>query len=484
MSFTPNYISQRDPCWASEKLGFDNTVTIGTDGCTLTCLTMLVNGYGFSETPSTLNKKLKDMGSGVGFLGSLIVWPGLTQAFPKIVFDHIIICRDQPAPISDINASIDSGEPLVIEIDELPAAGLQNHWVVIYARQGSDYLILDPWPQPADHAPVTLSSRYGFGRPLSEFITAVAWYDAGATPAPAPSPAPTPAPVPAPDPAPGTGLYVRVQAAVTAGLTLRSSPSTSATAVALEPSSTLLHCNEPDAVAIAKIGVMDQWLQVNDPGGRNGYVAAWYVERVPGTSSVPAPAPVPTPTPPAPTPTPTPTPAPVPTPAPAGLTVYVLQSIGAVGLRMRDQPDTNANTLAILSAGQALTVLEPASQAIPKIGVTNQWLNVSDGNGHTGYVAAWYVETSSTPAPTPPQSPPASATLTVLVSSQASAGLRMRDQPNANAVILKVLMPGTPLTVLEPASTARPKIGVTNQWLNVQEPGGTTGYVAAWYVTG
>jgi len=86
MSFTPNTISQRDPRWANELLGFDNTVTIGTDGCTLTCLTMLVNGYGFSETPSTLNRKLKDMGSGVGFLGSLIVWPGLTQAFPKIVY--------------------------------------------------------------------------------------------------------------------------------------------------------------------------------------------------------------------------------------------------------------------------------------------------------------------------------------------------------------------------------------------------------------
>ena len=58
MSFTPNHLSQRDPRWASEKLGFDTTVTIGTDGCTLTCLTMLVNGYGFSETPSTMNRKL------------------------------------------------------------------------------------------------------------------------------------------------------------------------------------------------------------------------------------------------------------------------------------------------------------------------------------------------------------------------------------------------------------------------------------------
>ena len=64
------------------------------------------------------------------------------------------------------------------------------------------------------------------------------------------------------------------------------------------------------------------------------------------------------------------------------------------------------------------------------------------------------------------------------------AGLRLRTQPNAHADILKVLMPGTVLTVLEPASAARAKIGVTNQWLNVQEPGGTIGYVVAGYVTG
>jgi hypothetical protein len=170
---------------------------------------------------------------------------------------------------------------------------------------------------------------------------------------------------------------------------------------------------------------------------------------------------------------------------PAALTVLVLQSIGVVGLRLRDQPYTYAYTLAILSAGQVLTVLEPADQAIPKIGQIDQWLNVNDGNGHTGYVAAWYVESGITPSPTPPpQSPPASSPLKVLVSSQASAGLRLRNQPNVHADILKVLMPGTFLTVLEPASAALAKIGVTNQWLTVQEPGGTIGYVIAGYVTG
>ncbi len=499
MSFKPNTISQRDPAWINEKLGFDTSLTIGTDGSTLTCLTMLVNGYGFSETPASLNQKLKDLGSGVGFLGSLIVWPGLTQVFPRIVYREIIICRDQSAPISDINASLDAGQPLVIEIDKSPSAGLQNHWVVIYARQEDDYLMLDPWPQPPNQGPALLSVRYGFGRTASEFITASAWYDVVDNPAPVPvpdsEPYSVPNPVPDPDsepvpdkstiPSPGKGLYVRVQTTGTGGLTLRSDPSPSAPAVALEAPGTLLHCNEPDAVALAKIGVMDLWLQVSDPGGLNGYAAAWYVDKVAGTSSVPMATPTPPAHPPAPALTPVPAPAPVPTPAPANLTLRVQQGIGAAGLRLRGEPDTNANTIAILAAGQALTVLEPASHAVPKIGQINQWLEVNDGNGHSGYVAAWYVESTTTlPTSLLPQSPDTAGTLTVLVSSQASAGLRLRDQPNANAVILKVLMPGTPLTVLEPASTSRARIGVTNQWLKVQEPGGTTGYVAAGYVTG
>jgi hypothetical protein len=43
-------------------------------------------------------------------------------------------------------------------------------------------------------------------------------------------------------------------------------------------------------------------------------------------------------------------------------------------------------------------------------------------------------------------------------------------------------MPGTPLVVLEPVVSAQGKIGVYGQWLNVREPGGQSGYVAAWYI--
>src|SRR5512136_1262833 len=206
MSFTPKYISQRDPRWVDEKLGFDDTVTIGTDGSALVCLNMLINGYGYRETPSSVNRKLKDMGSGIGFLGSLIVWPGLTRAFPKVFFRRIVVCRDWPAPMDEVNASLDAGQPLLIEIDHSPSLGLQNHWVVLYARQGVDYLMLDPWPQPPDNAPVTLAARYGNGRLAGEIITTVAWFMAGESP------------VLASAHPPGPGTYVRVQADITAGL--------------------------------------------------------------------------------------------------------------------------------------------------------------------------------------------------------------------------------------------------------------------------
>ena len=571
MPFTPKTLSQRDPRWSNEKLGFDDTNTIGTDGCALACLAMLVNGYGFDETPSSMNRKLKDLGSGIGFLGALIVWPGLTRAFPKIVFQHVIVCRDSPAPLEQINRWLDSGRPLVIEIARSPSPGLLYHWVLLYGCQGDDYLMLDPWSQPPDTVPATLQARYGFGQKSGDFITAVAWYDAGETPPPIP--------------APGTGLYVLVQDAVMSGLRLRSS-SSDANTIAIEPPGTRLLCLEPDALALPKIGVINQWLHVRDPGGVEGFVAAWYLEKevlpAPLPSPAPARAPEPAPAPaifpppavpaapvqvdqPSPAPEPgaepvpesepelespsssapppapgpvaepeleseppsgsAPTPAPVPPPAlepvaepepelepppapalptetvpvpgpetepspgntpippvlsalPTGLSVLVSQSIGSVGLRLRDGPSTNSNTLAILSAGAELAVLEPAEQASPKIGQVNQWLYVRDENGNLGFVAAWYVRLNPAAALAATAKP-----MTVLVSSQASAGLRLRDRPSVYGNILEVLMPGTLLIVLEPAGTAQAKIGVVNQWLNVKLPGGMAGYVAAWYLT-
>jgi hypothetical protein len=465
MSFTPNYLSQRDPRWKDEQLGFDNTITIGTDGCALTSLTMLVNGYGFNETPSTVNQKLKAMGAGGGFIGGLVIWGSLTRSFPKIIYQNIIQWNNPPADLNSIDTSIAAGQPVVVELDRSPAPGLQNHWVVLYGKQGNDYLMLDPWPVPPDSGPTTLIGRYGFGRQPQDFIAAAVWYltVGPATPSAPPS---------------GPGFYVQVPITLVTGLNLRSTPSTSGTLIIRESAGSWLKVLEPAAAAQAKIGVQDQWLNVLDTQGNSGYVAAWYVQ----ASGQPAP-----------TPSPAPTTQPQPA-SPAGLQV-VVSGDATAGIRLRDQPNLNGNTVAIETAGAALTVLESSATAQAKIGQQNQWLNVKDGSGNTGYVAAWLVVAQSggapvstpppssgtTPAPQP-SSGPTPASLTVVVSSQASAGLRLRDQPNANGNILKSLSPATVLQVLEPASVAQAKIGVNGQWLNVKEPGGITGYVAAWYV--
>jgi hypothetical protein len=473
MSFVPNYLSQRDSRWKDEQLGFDSSITIGTDGCALTSLAMLVNGYGFSETPSTVNQKLKAMGSGGGFIGGLVIWGSLTRAFPKIVYQNIIQWNNPPAVLGSVDASINAGQPVVVELDRSPSPGLQNHWVVLYAKQGNDYLMLDPWPNPPDSGPTSLVGRYGFGRQPQEFIVAAVWYLAvGAT---------TPSAPPS-----GSGFYVQVPLTLITGLNLRSSPSIGATLILRESAGSWLKVLEPTEAAQAKIGVQDQWLNVLDQQGNRGYVAAWYVQGPTGqTTPTPSPVPVPQPVP-APQPVPSAPPA-----VPPGLAVLV-SSTATAGIRLRDQPNLNGNTLAIESAGTALTVLESASAAQGKVGQQNQWLNVKDGGGISGYVAAWLVEFHSSgdspvaPSPVPaPQhvSLPSSAPLTVVVSSSASAGLRLRDQANVNGNILKSLGPGTLLKVLEPAATAQAKIGQQNMWLYVQEPGGASGYVAAWYVT-
>ena len=462
MAFAPHILSQQDPQWKSQQLGFDNTITIGTDGCALTCLTMLVNGYGFSETPASLDKKLADMGPGVGFLGGLIVWGALTQAFPRIAYQRIIVCPNQPAPLTDIDNSLAAGQPVVVQLDRSPAPGLQSHWVVLVAQNGSDYLMLDPWPFPADAGPVSLLNRYAFGRQPQDFITAAVWYQNQTAPAPVPS---NPPPV-------GPGFYIQVPPIAGGGINLRSAPSTTASIVLLEAPGIWLTSLETAASAGAKIGVQGQWINVQDPSSNRGYVAGWLVQGPPGFTP-PAPA------------------APTPAPAPSAgdrLTVVVSAAANPTGLRLRDQPGINGNVLATESAGAVLTVLEAAAAAQAKIGVQDQWLNVQDSGGLKGYVAAWYVQPAGSapaaPAPAASASAPVSpaAGLTVVVSDAASAGLRLRSQPNALADTLSILSPGTHLAVVEPAAAALAKIGVNGQWLYVRGPDGTAGYVAAWFV--
>ncbi len=144
MAFQLVYLSQQDPQWKNDLLGFgDPGDTLGMYGCALTSVAMLLGGHGYSETPKTLNEKMK---AANGFVSSGIRWDVVSKVHPQITLREQVSCENTDAPLAKINAALDAGQPVVVRVDSSPAPGLQWHYVMVYARQGNDYLMLDPYP--------------------------------------------------------------------------------------------------------------------------------------------------------------------------------------------------------------------------------------------------------------------------------------------------------------------------------------------------
>ncbi|MFN3742613.1 MAG: C39 family peptidase [Anaerolineales bacterium] len=364
MAFQPVRYSQQDPQWKDEKLGFSH-LSLGKAGCAVTCLAMLLSGYGHPETPASLNRKLRQVN---GFYDAAVVWGAINTIQPTLRWKDIVLCRDSEAPLSAINEALASGDAVLAEVDSSPAAGLQTHWVVIYGRKGEDYLILDPWPYPSDTGEVTLLERYGQGRALKRAISAVVFYEhqTGITPQ-------------------AGHFYVRVTPQAVAGLRLRSAPSLTSETLSIEAAGSLLEVVEPEAEAKPKIGQQGQWLNVRNAKNMQGYVAAWFVEWVgEGTAPVPGPQPEPAPF---------PSPEPPPPSAPTEIKMFVrVKNLAAAGLRLREKPSYAGTVLNIEKAGARLRVLEPPESARKKIGKAGEWLEVKGTNNRRGFVMALYVE--------------------------------------------------------------------------------------------
>lgn len=395
MSFKLVYFSQQDPQWKQDILGFgDPGDTIGYVGCALTSVAMLLSGHGYAETPETLNQKLKNV---QGFVSAAIRWGSVSQIYPNVTVKSNISCTTSAAPLELIDAALAAGQPAIVQVDYSNAPGIQTHWVVIYAKKGADYLMLDPWPYQTD---VTredlLMKRYAQGNPLQRAISHVILYEVFGSGGPTSPPA-----TPGTTPAPSGGVYARVKDSVTWGLNIRSSIDTSSMANVLTvvPAGTQLVLLEPDGPS--KIGAINQWVRVRVPQGQEGFAAAWYLEA--GAVAPPAPVTEPVPVPVSEPPTSTPempsapaVPGTPSTPAePSGeenvLTVAVSDAVGTSGLRLRKIPSMGGALITILSAGTRLTVLEPAKKGKEKIGKANQWLHVRGPRNQRGYVSAEYV---------------------------------------------------------------------------------------------
>ena len=409
MSFKLIYLSQQDPQWKQDILGFgDPGDTIGYVGCALTATAMLLSGHGYAETPKTLNEKLKHIN---GFVSAGIMWSAISKLYPDVTLKAFIPCATSDAPLAQIDASLAAGQPAIVQVDSSPASGIQTHWVVIYERKGNDYLMLDPWPYQPDAAKEDyLMKRYAQGRTLQRAISHVILYEAYGSSGPIATPSSptttgTPPSAPTTGTTPASGDYARVRDDVTWGLNIRWSIDTSSMAnvVATVTAGAQLQLLESDG--LSKIGGINQWVRVRTADGKEGFCAAWYLEKVSvGTPPVvtetapspshEAPAPVPTPPTPASTPAPTPAPStPVPSvPAPDKLILKVSNSVGTSGLRLRKYPSLGGTLVMTLKAGTKLTVIEPAEKAKDKIGKAGKWINVNGPANKRGYVSAEFVE--------------------------------------------------------------------------------------------
>lgn len=393
MAFKLVYLSQQDPQWKNDTLGFgDKGDTIGHVGCALTSVAMLLSGHGYAETPKSLNKKLKDR---KGFVSAGIRWDVVSQVHPEVKLKANINCETTNAPLDRIDAALNAGQPVVVRVDASPNPGLQWHYVLLYDRKGDDYLMLDPWPyQPGTTREDLLMKRYSQGRPLRRSIQQVLLYEASGSGGPAPAPVPGEETTPVPTPA--EGVYARVMDTVTWGLNIRSSTDTSSSVnvIASVPAGTKLLLLNPEEGT--KLGNPGQWVRVRAPGGREGVAAAWYLEKVSGIApspSVPEPGPAPIPGGDTPSPgTPPPVPAtPTKPPEKEKFTVVVSEAVGTSGLRLRKSPSLGGALVTVLHAGTGLTVLESAAKAVSKVGKPNKWIHVREPGGKRGYVSAAYV---------------------------------------------------------------------------------------------
>jgi hypothetical protein len=123
-------LSQRDPRWASEKLG-TSYVTVGRYGCTITCLSMLSEYYKDFKTPRNLARYLKYTKDG------RVIWDSLPAVLP-FKLEKRLYRRDDERIKKSLK---DPNRAVIFQVD-------YHHWVVAcgtYKFAPWIYRVADPW---------------------------------------------------------------------------------------------------------------------------------------------------------------------------------------------------------------------------------------------------------------------------------------------------------------------------------------------------
>ncbi len=221
---------------------------------------------------------------------------------------------------------------------------------------------------------------------------------------------------------------------------------------------------ESPETARAKIGIPDQWIAVRTMSGTEGYTAAWLYQVANAVAPEILSA----------TATPTPTTSPRDS-SPAAL--FIRAQTEEVLVRSRP---VDGSVIGVVYQGEVVQVIEPVDTARAKIGVPETWVEVRTVEGREGYTAAWLytieeVGTTATAASVGPNA----ASVAVFLVPRSDSGIRVRSTP-VDGQVVAVVAPGEQVEIVEALEYALPKVGVSDQWVQVRTADGVEGFTAAW----
>ena len=152
-----SWFSQNDSRWKKDRLGGGSS--IGSSGCVLSCLSMLLNAEATNShvTPDKLNSWLKSNG---GYAGNSMRWqiPGKMdgEGYGMELVSQIAKRNDWDY----LSSELAKGNKVIVKV-----AGRASHWVLVVSQKGpankaSSYLVNDPGAD--DYEERTLAYYGGF----------------------------------------------------------------------------------------------------------------------------------------------------------------------------------------------------------------------------------------------------------------------------------------------------------------------------------
>jgi hypothetical protein len=147
-SITVPAMNQQDGAWAGARLGSSATDTVGSAGCAVTAVTMMLRHYGIETDPGAFNGWLA--GNGGYANDDDLIWGAVTTYSGGGVAFAAWLGPD----LGYIQRELDAGRPVVAEVH----LGTNQHFILVTGyTTGSGFLINDPWFGDS----VRFADRYG-----------------------------------------------------------------------------------------------------------------------------------------------------------------------------------------------------------------------------------------------------------------------------------------------------------------------------------